>query len=544
MRIYNTRTRAKEDFESRLAGKVGIYACGPTVYNHIHIGNARTFLNFDMIRRYLAFAGYDVTFVQNITDVDDKIISQAKQEYGDELASGAMSPEEATQLVAQKYTDAFERAMSDLRMLPIEPPGAYAPRATEHIDGMIEMIALLIERGYAYEVGGDVYFEVRTFGDYGKLSGRSLDDMRAGERVVVDERKRDPMDFALWKSAKPGEPSWESPWGRGRPGWHIECSVMSAKYLGDSFDIHGGASDLIFPHHENEVAQSEAATGIRPFARIWMHAGLLNVNKEKMAKSLGNFTLLKDVLTQGYDANTIRMLMLGTHYRKPLDFSDSALDEARAKVERFANCFRDAEWAVRTADVSEPSEVSELARACDECETEFRAEMDDDFNTAGALGAIFELVAALNVLLKEKAGALPDADAADVRHAATVIEELAGVLGLKIRSNAKETAAHAGEQGRAALRLPDGSAIAPDEDSMSSLRDSATALGLTVEREEDLVLAVLDKRAEARAARDWAASDAIRDSLREAGLAVEDTPQGQRVTPILSSPRDLAHGSS
>jgi cysteinyl-tRNA synthetase len=279
IRVYNTLTRRKEPLETRDDGKVSIYVCGPTVYNHIHIGNARTFLSFDVIRRYLEWRGLEVTFVQNITDVDDKIIARAAEE------------DSTAEEVARTYTEAF---FDSMRRLGIRRPDVQ-PRATETIADMIGMVERLLESGHAYEVDGDVYFSVRSFPEYGKLSGRDIDEMRSGSRVDVDERKRDPLDFALWKSAKPGEPHWPSPWGEGRPGWHLECSVMSEKELGPSFDIHGGASDLIFPHHENEIAQSEAATG-RPFARYWLHGGLLQVNAEKMSKSLGNFMLLRDVL--------------------------------------------------------------------------------------------------------------------------------------------------------------------------------------------------------------------------------------------------------
>ncbi|MHB8741184.1 MAG: cysteine--tRNA ligase, partial [Coriobacteriia bacterium] len=300
IRVYNTLSRNKQEFVPREPGVVSMYVCGPNVYNHIHIGNARTFLTFDVIRRYLTFRGFDVRFVQNITDVDDKIIARANEE-GREPAE-----------VATEYTRAFQEAMSALGVL--RP--TVQPKATETIDAMIEMTSRLIERGHAYVIDGDVYFSVRSFPGYGKLSGRNIDELESGSRVGVDERKKDPLDFALWKSAKPGEPHWSSPWGEGRPGWHLECSVMSERELGLTFDIHGGASDLIFPHHENEIAQSEAATG-EPFVRYWLHGGLLQVDQEKMSKSLGNFLLLKEVLER-YPAPVVRLLMLQTHYRSPL----------------------------------------------------------------------------------------------------------------------------------------------------------------------------------------------------------------------------------
>ncbi|RJQ52618.1 MAG: cysteine--tRNA ligase [Actinobacteria bacterium] len=522
MLIYNTLTRRKEELVPREEGKVFIYACGPTVYNFIHIGNARTFLNFDVIRRYLEFSGYEVIFVQNITDVDDKIINQAN-------AEGVEASE-----VAAKYTAAFEESMSALR---VRPP-TMAPKATEHVDGMIEMIGTLIDRGYAYSVDGDVYFEVRKFSDYGKLSGRSLEEMRAGERVDVDPRKRDPMDFALWKSAKPGEPSWESPWGAGRPGWHIECSVMSTKYLGYSFDIHGGAADLIFPHHENEIAQAEAATGKKPFVRIWMHGGLLNVDRQKMAKSLGNFTLLKDVLAR-YDVNAIRMLMLGTHYRKPLDFSNLALDEAKAKVGRIERSLLDAEWAVREEPVVEAvpdAGDTSLEKAVAGAESAFLGEMNDDFNTAGALGAIFDLVAALNVFIKDHSRTLLPYEAEQIRAAAKAIRELAGVLGLDLGSATEISfAASVEPESESALwkllDLPEGTKARLEETQFALLKALADEHGVAADGDERLILALLDRRARSRDEKDWSTADHIRQRFAEIGLSLEDTPQGQRVVP-------------
>ncbi|MDZ4167056.1 MAG: cysteine--tRNA ligase, partial [Coriobacteriia bacterium] len=329
IRVHNTLSRTKEEFAPRDPGVVTMYVCGPTVYNHIHIGNARTFLTFDVIRRYLTFSGYDVRFVQNITDVDDKIIARAAEEERDPVE------------VAADYTLAFRGAMD---ALGVQRP-TVQPKATETIGPMIEMTERLIERGHAYAVDGDVYFSVRSFPGYGKLSGRNIDELESGARIDVDGRKRDPLDFALWKSAKPGEPHWPSPWGEGRPGWHLECSVMSEAELGVTFDIHGGASDLIFPHHENEIAQSEAATG-QPFVRYWLHGGLLQVNAEKMSKSLGNFMLLRDVLER-YPAPVVRLLMLQTHYRSPLDFSPDRLEEASRAYERLVTPLRNLEWAKR-----------------------------------------------------------------------------------------------------------------------------------------------------------------------------------------------------
>src|SRR5450759_4584157 len=363
--LYNTLARRKEPFVPREPGKVAMYVCGPTVYNHIHIGNARTFLSFDVIRRYLEHRGFQVTFVQNITDVDDKIIKQASLE-------GISAAE-----VARKYADAFLKAMHDLGI----KPATVAPRATETIPDMIAMVERLIDRGHAYVVDGDVYFSVRSFPGYGKLSGRDIDDLLSGARVEVDSRKADPLDFALWKSAKPGEPHWPSPWGEGRPGWHLECSVMSEEELGLPFDIHGGASDLIFPHHENELAQSEAATGMQ-FVKYWLHGGLLQVNAEKMSKSLGNFMLLKDVLAV-YPTPVVRLFMLQTHYRSPLEFSDSRLDETVTAYERLTNPVREIRWVTANGPSGGGASAEEraaLSAAADDAVAKFDAEMDDDFN--------------------------------------------------------------------------------------------------------------------------------------------------------------------
>jgi cysteinyl-tRNA synthetase len=489
VRLYDTLERRKVELEPRDEGRVSMYVCGPTVYNHIHIGNARTFLSFDVIRRYLEYRGFDVTFVRNITDVDDKIIAAAAEEDVDASE------------VAERYTAAFQAAMAALGM---EPP-TIEPRATETIGQMIEMTESLVASGNAYEADGDVYFSVRSFPGYGRLSGRDVDELRSGARVEVDERKRDPLDFALWKSAKPGEPRWPSPWGEGRPGWHLECSVMSIDHLGESFDIHGGAQDLIFPHHENEIAQSEAVTGT-PFARHWLHAGLLQVDAEKMSKSLGNFMLLKDVLVD-YPAPVVRLLMLQTHYRSPLDFSVERLDEAMTAYGRLVTPLRNLAWRERQEPSAPeaPSEGLESMRAAGaQARQRFQEDMDDDFNTAGALGAVFDLVRELNRFL-----GLPVAETASgreaAREAADTVVELAGVLGIEVSSDigseypaevvgiARELAGYSGEDAPAAV---------------------------------DALLAL---RADARAQKDWSASDAVRDRLSAVGLTVEDTKDGPRV---------------
>ena len=417
MRVYNTLSRSKEEFVPREPGKVFMYVCGPTVYNFIHIGNARTFLSFDVIRRYLAHRGYEVTFVQNITDVDDKIINRANEE-------GRSAAE-----VAKEYTTAF---IAQMRALGVEDP-TVRPKATETIPEMIDLIERLIASDHAYVVDGDVYFSVRSFPDYGKLSGRDIDEMHTQARVEADDRKRDALDFALWKDAKPGEPHWPSPWGEGRPGWHIECSAMSEMELGLPFDIHGGGSDLIFPHHENEIAQSEAATG-KQFARYWLHGGMLQINQEKMSKSLGNFLLLKDVLAS-YDKNVVRLLMLQTHYRSSLDFSDSRLEETTHAYARLENLVRNLRWARDlavcglgvTADA-----LGELRAAISATQEKFDADMDDDFNTAGALASVFELARAANTFLAEYQVDLCEEDRQVLCQAEDVVVNLLGVLGVQI----------------------------------------------------------------------------------------------------------------
>ncbi len=491
IRVYNTLTRTKEEFVPRDPGKVAMYVCGPTVYNHIHIGNARTFLSFDVIRRYLESCGFDVTFVQNITDVDDKIIKRATEE-------GRSSAE-----LAAEYTDAFRDAM---RALGIGKP-TVAPRATETIPEMIEMVGRLIASGNAYAVDGDVYFSVRSFPGYGKLSGRDIDEMNSGARVDVDERKNDPLDFALWKSAKPGEPHWSSPWGEGRPGWHLECSVMSENELGVTFDMHGGASDLIFPHHENEIAQSEAATG-EPFARYWLHGGLLQVNAEKMSKSLGNFMLLRDVLAE-YEAPVVRLMMLQTHYRSPLEFSTDRLDEARAAYERIVNPVREIEELLRDGGVraGRPAMTDDrtgLIDAIQAANEKFTAEMDDDFNTAGALAAVFELVRATNRFLAEFGTGESQVNAPLLMQARDAIRELLGVLGIEISAR--------------------GHAEYPD----AVVRLAAELAGYAGADAAGAVDALLAARSVARTERNWAAADAVRDGLGALGIAVEDTAQGAR----------------
>jgi len=462
--VYNTLTRSKEPFEPIDPGRVGMYVCGPTVYDEPHLGHARAAVAFDVIRRSLAFLGYRVTYVRNVTDVDDKIIARAAEEQ--------RSPWE----VAEDYTRAYDEQMG---ALGVRPPNI-APRATAHIVDMIRLIERLVEKGSAYAVDGDVYYSVTSFDGYGKLSNRSLEDMRAGERVEPDPRKRNPLDFALWKAAKPGEPSWPSPWGDGRPGWHIECSAMSMKYLGATFDIHGGGMDLIFPHHENEIAQSEAATGA-PFARAWLHNGFVTIDHEKMAKSLKNFVTVREVLAE-YPAPAVRTLLAGAHYRSPIDFSPQALDAGRGAWERLATFGRNAEAAF-----GEERSVPDAA-AAEPWRAKFTAALEDDFNTPEALAVLFDLVSTANPLIerteRDDAGA-----AAELSSLADAFESLAEVIGLS-----------------------------PSRDWPGAARGDA-AIGPLVEF-------LLELREEARNAKDFDRADTIRTRLTAAGVIVEDLPGG------------------
>ncbi|MCL2438256.1 MAG: cysteine--tRNA ligase [Coriobacteriia bacterium] len=485
MKIYNTLTRQKELFEPKVAGKVNMYVCGPTVYNYIHVGNARTFLSFDVIRRYLEWRGYDVSFIQNITDIDDKIIARAAEE--------GRSFEE----VAQFYTDAF---IADMRSVGVEDP-TVRPKATESIPQMIELIEDLIKGDNAYATEeGDVYFAVRSFPDYGKLSGRDVDELMHGTRKEVDDQKRDPLDFALWKAAKPGEPFWDSPWGKGRPGWHIECSAMSDTELGIPFDIHGGGVDLVFPHHENEIAQTEAATG-KEMAHYWMHSGMLQTSGEKMSKSLGNFMLLHDLLKE-YEPNVVRLLMLQTHYRSPLDFSDERLKEATTSLGRIQTLVDRAAFVLEKTNELKakkrrldsqmfPSTAStELQSMYREAVAAYQREMDDDFNTAGAVGQLFELVRGMNTFLDvavaTEDSVLDEDELVALQAAYDNLIELFGVLGVVLTPSAQE-------------------AVNPQAE------------------------ALLEERTEARAKKDWARADEIRDELAALGYEIKDTAQGPQL---------------
>src|SRR5437867_7479051 len=452
-------SRTKEEFVPLTPGEVRMYVCGVTPYDYSHIGHARSAVAFDVIRRWLEHKGFRVTTVRNYTDIDDKIIARASQE--------AVSASE----VSQRYIEAEARDMEALGvLLP-----SVAPRATEHIDGMIALIGRLVARGIAYVVDGDVYFEIRRFPAYGKLSGRNLEELLAGARVEVDERKRDPRDFALWKAAKPGEPSWPSPWGDGRPGWHIECSAMAMEYLGSTFDVHGGGEDLVFPHHECEIAQSEAATR-KTFARYWVHNGFVNLGAEKMSKSLGNTLLIRE-LVKRHDPDALRLWLLGTHYRHPVEFSEERLNEAGRALERFSRLFREAAryaWP--------PGPVPDALR---QFRLRFDAAMDDDFNTPQALGAMFDLARALYEHVERT-------DEADAQQALVAgvdeVKRLGGALGLFAR-------------------------------------------GVTVAGPPAEVDRLVSERSDARKRRDWRRSDELRDELQKLGWSVEDTPSGPRLTP-------------
>lgn len=463
--VTNTLNRKKEPLLPREPGKIGMYVCGPTVYNHIHVGNARAAIVFDVIRRYLSWRGFEVTFVQNYTDVDDKIIAKAQEE--------GRPPEN----VASDYSSAFEQAMN---ALGIDPPTLLV-KATDHIDDMVQMIGQLIDRGFAYEGGGSVWFAVEKFPGYGKLSGRGLEDVRAGERVEPDPNKNSPLDFALWKAAKPGEPAWDSPWGKGRPGWHIECSAMSAKYLGMGFDIHGGGSDLIFPHHENEIAQSEAATGEAPFVRYWLHNGMVNFDEEKMSKSLGNFILVKDFLQQ-VPAQVLRLMAIAGHYRSDIDFGESALTQARRTAERL-NLF--------SAAAKGASEESRDAGGhAGPFLERFREAMDDDFNTPRALSVLHDLVKSGNS--EVEAIHRGDAEARGrLGQLVSAFNEITHVLG-----------------------------VAASGEAQSPGTDSRLTSGL--------IELALDLRERARKDRRFGDADLVRNQLSELGVVLEDTPNGTR----------------
>ncbi len=460
MRIYNTLTRKKEELKTITPGEVKIYACGPTVYNYIHIGNARPLCVFDTLRRYLEFRGYKVKFVQNFTDIDDKIIKKAIEEGTD------------YKTVSEKYIEEFWKDAKGLNFRE----ATVHPKATENIDEIIEIIKTLVEKGYAYPVeNGDVYFSPKKFAQYGKLSHQPLEDLEAGARINIGELKKDPMDFALWKGAKPGEPYWPSPWGNGRPGWHIECSAMVRRYLGDTIDIHCGGQDLIFPHHENEIAQSECCNGV-PFANYWMHNGYINVDNVKMSKSLGNFFTVRDV-AEKYGYEPIRYLMISSHYRSPINYSVDIIDQCKASLTRLHTCRDSLDFALKNAGDGEPENAAEIRAQMEARKQQFIEAMDDDLNTADGLAAVFELVRDINVSV------LQSGSKALITDAIKLFDELTDVLGI----------------------------VYPHE--------QADDLDAEVEK-------MIEARQAARKAKNWAEADRIRDELKEKGIVLEDTPQG------------------
>lgn len=472
IKVYNTLTKQKEDFVPINEGKANIYVCGVTPYNHPHVGNARPFVTWDVIRRFLEHEGYDVTHVQNFTDIDDKIINTANKE-------GVQWFD-----VCNRYIDSYYEVMDKLN---VKRAHVY-PRVSEHIEDIIQTVQTLIDRGYAYEVEGDVYYSVEKFEHYGELSGRNLEDMMAGARVDVDDRKRNPMDFALWKAAKPDEPAWPCPWGEGRPGWHIECSTMSMKYLGESFDFHGGGSDLIFPHHENEIAQSEGCTGCHPFVHYWLHNGFITVNEEKMSKSLGNFFMVIDIL-EHFDPETLRFFIVSTHYRSPLDFSDARLQEAQKSLGRLRNA-QETLRALSTMMSAGATEASLALRAkVVEMRNDFIEAMRDDFNTALAISYMFALGKEINIYHKEitEAGAKPDGKLVAMMNA--LFAEMCSIIG--VLENTAAAPAEAGDN-----------------------------------KEAELIEMVIALRQEARAAKNYAQADALRNQLTAMGIILEDTPQG------------------
>ncbi len=477
IRIYNSLSRQKEVFEPAEPGRVRMYVCGPTVYDSCHIGHARSVVVFDVIYRFLKARGFDVFYVRNFTDVDDKIIARANE-------TGMTSDE-----VAEKYIHEFHEDMESLNMAP----PTMEPRATEHVDQIIAIISVLIDKEFAYEAGGDVYFSVEKFPDYGKLSGRRLEDMVAGSRVEVDPRKKNPYDFVLWKASKPDEPQWDSPWGKGRPGWHIECSAMSAEYLGQTFDIHGGGKDLIFPHHENEIAQSEAAFG-KTFVRYWVHNGFINIDQEKMSKSLGNFLTIRDIV-KAWDPEALRLFLLSSHYRSPLDYTEQAMLEATAGIDRIYSLLaRVEQFTGQPLEVPKPD--SAVFSFESETGSQFLEAMDDDFNTARAIGILFETVRKINRLI----------DAGENGKNAVgkegILQDTADILGI-------------GSVLGIARRTPD--AYFTEKQNQAADRRQIDPAWV----EERIA-----RRRQARKDKDFQTADRIRDELLDTGVILEDRPDG------------------
>lgn len=460
MRIYNTLTRRKEELKTVKEGEVKIYACGPTVYNYIHIGNARPLCVFDTLRRYLEYRGYKVNFVQNFTDIDDKIIKKALEENSD------------YKTVSEKYIEEFWKDVKGMNF----KEATVHPKATENIDEIINIISTLVEKGYAYAVeNGDVYFSPKKFKEYGKLSHQPLEDLEAGARINIGELKKEPMDFALWKGAKPGEPYWESPWGKGRPGWHIECSAMVRRYLGETIDIHCGGQDLIFPHHENEIAQSECCNGV-PFANYWMHNGYINVDNVKMSKSLGNFFTVRDV-AEKYGYEPIRYLMISSQYRSPINYSVDIIEQCKASLQRLYTCRDNLDFAIANGVDALPENADEIKNLLSSRREQFISAMDDDLNTADAISAVFELVRDINTNVIGENSSKELAE-----FASEIFDELTGVLGLVYNRKT---------------------------DSLDSE-----------------IEALIEARQTARKEKNWAEADRIRDELKAQGIILEDTPQG------------------
>ena len=459
MKVYNTLTRQKEELVPIMPGEIKMYACGPTVYNYIHIGNARPLCIFDILRRYLEYRGYKVKFVQNFTDIDDKIIKRANEE-------GVKFSE-----VSEKYIDEFWK---DAKGLNVRQANVH-PKATENIDNIINIISTLIDKGYAYEAQGDVYFSPKNFDGYGKLSHQPLEELEAGARIMVGEVKREPMDFAVWKAAKPGEPSWDSPWGKGRPGWHIECSAMVCRYLGETIDIHCGGQDLIFPHHENEIAQSECFTG-KPFANYWMHNGYINVDNVKMSKSLGNFFTVRDV-AEKYGYEPIRYLLISSQYRSPINYSAEIIEQCSAALNRLYTCRDSIDFELKNAADAAHDGDDAVIEGFSKYREQFIAAMDDDLNTADAIAAIFELVRDINTNVVGKGSSKKLCEAA-----VGIFDELTDVLGLVYNRKTEEL--------------------------------------------DDDIEKLIEARTQARKDKNWAEADRIRDELKAKGIVLEDTAQG------------------
>ncbi|MDD3840721.1 MAG: cysteine--tRNA ligase [Clostridia bacterium] len=458
MKLYNTLSRKKEDFMPLKDKQVTMYSCGPTVYNYIHIGNARPFIVFDTLRRYMEYKGYDVTFIQNFTDIDDKMINKANQ-------MNISVKELGEKFIKEYFTDADALGIKRATV---------HPKATEHIQDIIKFIQKIIDKGYAYVIDGDVYFDTYKFDEYGKLSHQNLEELESGARIEVNQKKKNPMDFAVWKAQKAGEPGWDSPWGKGRPGWHIECSVMATKYLGDTIDIHSGGQDLIFPHHENEIAQSESATG-KPFARYWLHNGYINVDNKKMSKSLGNFFTVRDII-QEYDPEVVRFFMLSAHYRSPINFSKDLIEQAKSSLGRLYNAKNNLEYILdRAQDRSMGKNELELFDSLERYKDKFEKAMDDDINTADAIAALFELVKFSNLNLSNSSSREL------VLAAYNTLVKLSSVLGI--------------------------------------LNKQKQVLDGEIEK-------LIQERQEARKQKNWALADEIRDRLAKQGIILEDTPDG------------------